>query len=50
MLQNFKTATDFLSKNQKPQILFIWLMYNRLFDFLDKMTDELSEETVDAIK
>jgi hypothetical protein len=25
-------------------------MYNRLFDFLDKMTDELGEETVDAIK
>jgi hypothetical protein len=50
MLQNFKTATDFLSKNQKPQIPFIWLMYNRLFDFLDKMTDELGEETVDAIE
>lgn len=41
MLKNFKDATSHLSDNQKPQVLYIWMMYNRLFDFLDKMTTEL---------
>jgi hypothetical protein len=45
MLKRFKTATSFLSENQKPQIQYIWLMYNRLFDFLDKMTEDLDEDT-----
>ena len=45
MLKRFKTATSFLSANHKPQIQFIWLMYNRLFDFLDKMTKDFDEDT-----
>jgi len=45
MLKRFKTATSFLSKNSKPQIPYIWLMYNRLFDFLDQMTEELGEDS-----
>jgi hypothetical protein len=44
MLKNFKDATNFLSQNQEPQIQYIWLMYNRLFDFLDKMTEDLGED------
>jgi hypothetical protein len=44
MLHRFKDATSFLSENQKPQIQYIWLMYNRLFDFLDKMTEDLDED------
>jgi hypothetical protein len=44
MLKQFKEATLFLSQNQKPQIQYIWLMYNRLFDFLDKMTEDLGED------
>jgi hypothetical protein len=44
MLKRFKDATSFLSENQKPQIQFIWLMYNRLFDFLDQMTEDLNED------
>ena len=45
MLKRFKTATSFLSENSSPQIPYIWLMYNRLFDFLDQMTEELGEES-----
>jgi hypothetical protein len=44
MLSNFKTATNKISENDKPQIPYIWMMYNRLFDFLDQMTLELSNE------
>jgi hypothetical protein len=44
MLKRFKDATSFLSENQKPQIQYIWLMYNRLFDFLDKMSEDLDED------
>ncbi|KAL7771452.1 hypothetical protein CFE70_001395 [Pyrenophora teres f. teres 0-1] len=44
MLKRFKDATSFLSQNEKPQIQYIWLMYNRLFDFLDKMTEDLDED------
>ncbi|KAG9384346.1 Dimer-Tnp-hAT domain containing protein [Pyrenophora tritici-repentis] len=44
MLKRFKTATSFLSQNEKPQIQYIWLMYNRLFDFLDKMSEDLDED------
>jgi hypothetical protein len=47
MLKNFKDATNQLSQNDKPQIQYIWLMYNRLFDFLDKITEDLEEETED---
>jgi hypothetical protein len=46
MLKKFKTATSFLSENSSPQIQYIWLMYNRLFDFLDQMTEELGEESI----
>ncbi|KAI0573130.1 Dimer-Tnp-hAT domain-containing protein [Pyrenophora tritici-repentis] len=45
MLKRFKTATSFLSENQRPQIQYIWLMYNRLFDFLDKMSVDLDDDT-----
>jgi hypothetical protein len=45
MLRRFKAATNFLSENQKPHIPYIWLMYNRLFDFLDQMTEELGEDS-----
>lgn len=45
MLMKFKDATKFLSENQKPQANYIWLMYNRLFDFLDEMTEQLGDET-----
>ena len=45
MLKRFKAATNFLSEESKPQIPYIWLMYNRLFDFLDQMTEELGEES-----
>ena len=45
MLKRFKAATNFLSENQKPHIPYIWLMYNRLFDFLDQMTEELGEDS-----
>jgi hypothetical protein len=41
MLKNFKDATNHLSNNQTPQVPYIWMMYNRLFDFLDQMTVEL---------
>lgn len=44
MLQRFKDATTWLSQTQQPQIQYIWLMYNRLFDFLDTMTQELEED------
>lgn len=44
LLKNFKDATSFLSRNQSPQIQYIWLMYNRLFDFLDSMIDDLGED------
>lgn len=37
MLERFKRATAFLSENEKPQVPYIWLMYNRLFDFLDQI-------------
>jgi len=45
MLSRFKKATSFLSENSKPQIQYIWLMYNRLFDFLELMTNELGEDS-----
>jgi hypothetical protein len=45
MLKKFKEATNFLSENQRPQIPYIWLMYNRLFDFLDDMIEELGEDS-----
>jgi hypothetical protein len=45
MLENFKTATDFLSQQKGPQIQHIWQMYNRLFDFLDSMNTELDEDS-----
>lgn len=45
MLKNFKDATSQLSENQTPQIPYIWMMYNRLFDFLDQMRVELGSET-----
>ncbi|RAR14477.1 AC transposase [Stemphylium lycopersici] len=44
LLRQFKDATSFLSQNEKPQIQHIWLMYDRLFDFLDNMTAELDED------
>jgi hypothetical protein len=44
VLKRFKDATNFLSENYKPQIQYIWLMYNRLFDFLDKMLEDLDED------
>lgn len=44
VLKRFKDATNFLSENHKPQIQYIWLMYNRLFDFLDKMLEDLDED------
>ncbi|KAJ8115409.1 hypothetical protein OPT61_g2929 [Boeremia exigua] len=43
MLQRFKKATSALSETQKPHIQNIWLMYNTLFDFLDKMLEELGD-------
>lgn len=43
VLRQFKDATSAISENQKPQIQHIWLMYNRLFDYLDGMT-ELDDE------
>jgi hypothetical protein len=43
MLYRFKKATSALSETQKPLIQHIWLMYNRLFDFLDQMTEELGD-------
>ena len=45
MLRKFKTATSSLSENSKPLIPYTWLMYNRLFDFLDEMTQELGEDS-----
>ena len=45
MLKRFKTATSFLSKNSSPQILYIQLMYNQLFNFLDQITEELGKES-----
>ena len=45
MLKRFKTATSFLSKNLSPQILYIQLMYNQLFNFLDQITEELGKES-----
>jgi hypothetical protein len=48
MLKNFKDATDSLSQNNKPQVHYIWLMYNRLFNFLDDLTDDLGEDSEDA--
>jgi hypothetical protein len=44
MLKRFKDATSALSQDTKPQIQYIWLMYNRLFDYLDKMIEDLSED------
>jgi len=43
MLRRFKHATNQLSETSKPQIRFIWMMYNSLFDFLDQMTEELDD-------
>lgn len=44
VLEKFKNATIWLSQSQQPQIQYIWLMYNRLFDFLDTMTQDLEED------
>ena len=43
ILRHFKNATNYLSE-KKPQIQHIWLMYNRLFDFLDEMTNNLGDD------
>jgi hypothetical protein len=48
MLKRFKDATAFLSQKGKPQIPYIWLMYNQLFNFLDTMTEELGEDVEQA--
>jgi hypothetical protein len=45
MLQNFKNATSSLSTNNKPWIPHLWLMYNRLFDFLDEMIETVGDDT-----
>lgn len=45
MLSHFKTATMSLSQSRKPQIPYIWLMYNQLFDFLDQMEVDLGEDS-----
>jgi len=45
MLKRFKTATSFLSENKKPQIQYIWLMYDRLFDFLERMIEDFDDDT-----
>jgi hypothetical protein len=45
MLQNFKKATSSLSTSNKPWIPHLWLMYNRLFDFLDEMIETVGEDT-----
>jgi hypothetical protein len=45
MLQSFKKATSSLSINNRPWIQHLWLMYNRLFDFLDDMNEEVGEDT-----
>jgi hypothetical protein len=44
MLAHFKTATEFLSKNDVPQITDIWSMYNKLFDFLDLIVEDLDDD------
>lgn len=48
MLSNFKQATMALSENGTPQVRHIWMMYNRLFDFLDMMNTELGENSEDT--
>ena len=45
MLVNFKKATSQLSKIDRPQVQHVWQMYNRLFDFLDEMKSNFTEET-----
>ena len=45
VLREFKNATDYLSQTDEPQIHNIWLMYNRLFDFLDDMVSGLGEDS-----
>ena len=45
MLVNFKKATSQLSKIDRPQVQHVWQMYNRLFDFLDEMKSDFTEET-----
>jgi hypothetical protein len=45
MLKRFKAATNYLNKNQKPYFLYIWFIYNQLFDFLDQKTEELEEDS-----
>jgi hypothetical protein len=52
MLQSFKKATSSLSINNRPWIQYLWLMYNRLFDFLDDINEEVGEDTaqVDNIR
>jgi hypothetical protein len=44
MLAKFKEATDSVSEVQKPQIQYIWQMYDRLFNFLDDMLLDLDED------
>lgn len=44
MLKKFKKATTNLSNSSRPLIAWTWLMYNRLFDFLNEMNYDLGEE------
>ena len=41
MLQQFKEATSAISQSLKPQIQHIWLMYDKLFNFINSMTQDL---------
>jgi hypothetical protein len=44
LLAQFKRATNSLSESKEPQIPYIWMMYNRLFDFLDTMATTLDDD------
>ena len=41
MLHKFKKATEALSQKGTVQISYVWLMYNRLFDFIDDIEESL---------
>jgi hypothetical protein len=45
LLAQFKRATSSLSESKGPQIPYIWMMYNRLFDYLDTMTTSLDDDS-----
>jgi hypothetical protein len=47
LLGKFKDATDYISQTKTPQALFIWQMYNKLFDFLDEMRVDFSDDLGD---